>query len=278
MIGEMDNRDGSNIDIWFNLRKRALTVIRANLLIFAAFIPAVAILFRNDITRLEDIFSSSFTVIGLGFSLTAIGSAGFTTVLVQFTFRKMIHNTYSENDEEIEETKKFRNLTDFLAISEFLTAISVPLVFLGVLKSVIHITTSEMVIITMFSVGGVLTIHVGATLAYSVFAGIMSWIKEILSKARGGFSADNPETWKSLNLFVVLLCATISVINVSILYPLLTFGDENMFLDSVVVGANVVLSIAIWVVLTGVLFFVYALILNFVDWANIVDVPSEAYR
>ncbi|MEZ3115427.1 hypothetical protein RYH80_05780 [Halobaculum sp. MBLA0147] len=162
-------RHSRDYDFYLSLRERALAIVRTNLLVYAAFVPASAVLFENEIVSLSEILTSPVTAFGLCLSAVAVGSAGMTLLMIQLRTRQaMISNSFEMRDKSDESVTRSAEtndieveITDYIGITEFLTAVSTPLILLGISASVIDISFRMVVFLSIGAVLGAVIVRLG---------------------------------------------------------------------------------------------------------------------
>jgi hypothetical protein len=126
----LENR---HFEKWTDLRERNVSIIRTNLLIYAAVVPVVTILSKQGLLDLSTVFTPNIIVVGLGLSVASSASAGFNLLQIQSQTRDSIESNVTDN-------QSYKTATDYLAVTEVLTAVSGPVTFLGIVRLVVDIS------------------------------------------------------------------------------------------------------------------------------------------
>jgi hypothetical protein len=158
---EKDEGLGDNYEFYISSRKRAFSIIKINLLVYSAFIPAVTIIRRIEKIKLNSIYKSELVMIGFILSFISVGSTALTLFIINIRIRNKIkrNNTKSntkkiENKEEKGENKVKVEIIDHITITEVLTSISVPMIFVGVASAITPIDTYISIIFVIASIIG----------------------------------------------------------------------------------------------------------------------------
>ncbi|WP_156037888.1 hypothetical protein [Haloferax prahovense] len=273
MIDDVRKSHISDFNNWNTIRQSAVSLIRTNLLVFAAFIPGVSIFTSNDLADLAGIYQNPLVILGVGASLVAIGSAGFTNLLVQTTFRN--HFLGDEDIKEEKQIEQYRELTDYLAVSEVFTAISVPLVFFGLVRQAFSIPYDTVFLALMLTVGGSVVVRLIASTTVSLFTyvgGVVNQYRELISDA---FDPSEPDTWNTLNVFIALFFIFTALLVVYQTFPLITIPNLEGVASTAVLIVNLILGFLLGSLFWTFELFGWVLFLMMLKRFGVVDIPEE---
>jgi hypothetical protein len=272
--GETEPLD-NNYEFYISLKKRALSVVKINLLIYAAFIPAVAILFREEVTTLSNILSSPVTLVGLLISAVSIGSTGLTLGLIQLSMRKHMLSYYNLGgySDEREELREHIELTDYVAITEVSTAMSAPMIFMGVASVVLPIDLSSSIIFILMATIGTVFIKSSIRNIFEVFR-IIEWS---ISTSRIWLtsSLQDEDRMEGLNAAAVLAGSIVGVLVSIYTHPIVVLDTSTIALDVLLITINLMSATFIFILTMFSSFLVYSIILEVVDRYTEIDVPEN---